>query len=78
MKYKWYIKLLFRSGVIQNGYFESNNSLSGDVFNELMLVGKPITEGNYNTVYTDDIKNASLSYKVCDVTSITISDKYIE
>ena len=75
MKYKWHIKLLFRNGITQHGYYESYHSLSGDVFNELMLVGKPITEGNYNTMYIDDLKNRSLSFKVCDISSIIISSE---
>lgn len=71
--YKWHIKLLFKNGVIQWGYHESIYSSSNDVFNELMLVGEPITGGSFRTIYTDDTKKNSLSYNVSEVSSIIIS-----
>jgi hypothetical protein len=76
--YKWYVRIIFNSGAVQYGYTENECSRPDEEFNKLMLVGKPLNQGNFNTIYGNDSKNSNMSFKVSDVVSIEISDKPIK
>lgn len=73
MKYKWYVKIIYKSGAIQYGYFEDEHTNSGDAVNQLMMVGQPINAGTFITIFTDEHKDASICVRLLEIASISLS-----
>lgn len=78
MKYKWYVKFIYKSGAIQYGYLEDENKNSQDVLNKFMMAGATINNGTFTTLFTDEHKSASLCVRLLEIASMTLSGNPID